>query len=80
MTAGTSPANTDLRRYTGLSQHLYRMNPNVLTKATQKGIHGDDERISVEDYHNGIQTFVALITNADEALGKRMPNRSHQEL
>lgn len=78
--SATSPGNTDLRQYIQLSDHLYRINPNVVSKKTKDGLHGDDEQISVEDYHRVIQVFVALITNADEDLIERKPYHTHREL
>lgn len=80
ITAGSSPGNTDLRQYIHLSDHLYRMNPNVINRETKGGLHGDDERISVQDYHKVVQVFVALITNADENLGQTRPNHFHRDL
>jgi len=76
---GISPGNTDLRRYIHLSDHLYRINPNVVNRVTKDGLHGDDERISVQEYHDAVQVYVALITNADEALVKTKPDRFHRE-
>ncbi|XP_046439795.1 N-fatty-acyl-amino acid synthase/hydrolase PM20D1-like [Daphnia pulex] len=75
-----SPANTDLRRYVELSDHLYRITPTVLTPVTRGGIHGDDEQITVEHYHNFIRFYVALMLNADQPVGGHSASRHHREL
>ena len=75
-----SPANTDLRNYVNLSDKLYRISPTVVTPITRAGLHGVEERTTVEEYHNVIQVFVKVITNADEAIISRKPNRFHREL
>ena len=56
------------------------MNPIVVNRKTKDGLHGDDERISVEEYHNVIQVYVALIVNADQDLGKKDQHHLHRDL
>ncbi|KZS05783.1 putative Carboxypeptidase PM20D1 [Daphnia magna] len=75
-----SPANTDLRRYVELSDHLYRITPTVLTPVTRGGIHGDDEQITIEHYHNFIRFYVALMLNADQPEAGHLTVRHHREL
>ncbi|KAI9556469.1 hypothetical protein GHT06_016257 [Daphnia sinensis] len=75
-----SPANTDLRRYVELSDHLYRITPTVLTPVTRGGIHGDDEQITIEHYHNFIRFYVALMLNADRPETGHSTVRHHREL
>jgi carboxypeptidase PM20D1 len=75
-----SPANTDLRRYVELSDHLYRITPTVLTPVTRGGIHGDDEQITVEHYYNFIRFYVALMLNADQPVSGHSASRHHREL
>jgi len=60
-----SPAYTDLQQYQNLSEHLYRLTPNLITPKSQKGLHGDDEEITVEQYHKLVDVYLRIITNAD---------------
>lgn len=80
MNIACSPGNTDLRRYVELSDHLYRINPTILTPVTKDGIHGDDERISIDHYHDFIQFYVALMLNAETALDSSTSSHQRQEL
>ena len=68
-----SPANTDLRHYVSLTANMYRLNPTVLTPLTRQTIHGDDERISVDDYHRFVQFYVYLLMDADEVGADGVP-------
>lgn len=76
----TSPANTDLRRYVGLSDNLYRICPSVLTPLTREGIHGDDERIAVNHYHDLVQFYVRFMVNADNESVKQRHSNHHSDL
>lgn len=37
-----------------------------MTPVTQKGMHGNDEQITISEYHDVIQVYVRLIANADQ--------------
>ncbi len=66
----TSPslviAATDSRYFHDISEHVYRFTPNYITPENLKCFHGIDERISVEEYQNGIRFYRRVILNSDE--------------
>jgi len=65
----TSPAvmvaNTDTRWYLDLSTHVYRFNPLLMRPDQLKMFHGDNEMISVENYHNCVRFYYRLMKNAE---------------
>ena len=66
-----------MQQYQNLSKHLYRLTPNVITPVTQKGLHGDDEHITVEQYHKLVGVYLRIITNADNVIGNDQNLATH---
>jgi carboxypeptidase PM20D1 len=60
------PAATDSRHYYPICSNVYRFMPLQLTKEALTGIHGIDERISVESLEKMVQFFGALIKAFDQ--------------
>jgi carboxypeptidase PM20D1 len=54
-------ATTDSRHYRELSANIFRFNPHILTPPEMSGVHGHDERISIENLHNGLQFYIKLM-------------------
>lgn len=59
------PAATDSRYYYAVCKNVYRFMPLYISKDAMKGIHGIDERISVEALEKMVQFFGALIRAYD---------------
>ncbi len=55
---------TDSRHYAALAENVFRFIPSRIKKSDVQRIHGTNERISVENYAEIIQFFVALIQNS----------------
>lgn len=55
---------TDSRHYQELSENIYRFLPVRLTKEDLTRIHGKNERISVEGYHQVIRFYRQLVLNS----------------
>jgi carboxypeptidase PM20D1 len=53
-------ATTDSRHYHGLSGGIFRFSPLRLSTADMSGVHGHDERISLENYLRCIRFYAAL--------------------
>ncbi|XP_037090200.1 N-fatty-acyl-amino acid synthase/hydrolase PM20D1-like [Pollicipes pollicipes] len=67
-------ANTDTRHYLHLTDNVYRFNPIVLRPDQLGMFHGNDERISVENYHNCIRFYYRLMKNMEsDAVVAQMP-------
>ena len=75
MTApGVMIANTDTRHYLDLTDHVYRFNPIVMRPDQLGMYHGDNEMISVENYHNCVRFYYRLMKNAEsDAVVALMP-------
>jgi len=56
-------AATDSRHYQQLTERTYRFMPLRLAKADLSRIHGENERIFIEDYHAAIQFYRQLLMN-----------------
>lgn len=56
---------TDSRYYSGISASVFRFSPIVLTKDDLKGIHGIDEKISVDNMNRAVGFYARLIRNMD---------------
>lgn len=52
---------TDSRHFTKISKNVYRFSPMVLTKEDRSGIHGINEKISVENYLKSVQFYKRLL-------------------
>lgn len=59
------PGTTDSRYYADESDYVYRFVPYQLTPDDQSRIHGQNERISVEDYETVVRFYMQLIQNAE---------------
>jgi carboxypeptidase PM20D1 len=57
---------TDARHYTALSGNVYRFLPAQITARELSGMHGTDERVSVESYLAGVRFYRQLLLGADE--------------
>lgn len=58
---------TDARHFAGVSENIYRFTPWRLTEADIPRVHGRDERLSVDNYAEGIQFYATLIREATGA-------------
>ena len=66
----TSPslviAATDARYYYKISPNVYRFMPNYINPENLACFHGIDERVSVEEFENGIRFYRQLILNGSD--------------
>ncbi|EPQ19616.1 Putative carboxypeptidase PM20D1 [Myotis brandtii] len=62
---GICIAQTDSRHYTNLTTGIYRFNPLYLQPQDFRGIHGINERISVQAYETQVKFIFEFIQNAD---------------
>ena len=56
---------TDAHYFRDLGIHAYGFVPRWHRAGEARGIHGPDERVSVENLERGIQTLIAIITELD---------------
>lgn len=54
---------TDCRHFSGLSQNIYRFQPQVMTGDDLAGIHGTNEHVSIEGFARSIDFYQRLIQN-----------------
>ena len=52
---------TDSRHFTKISKNVYRFSPMILSKEDRTGIHGINERISVENYNHCVEFYKRLM-------------------
>lgn len=52
---------TDSRHFTKIAKNVYRFSPMVLTKEDRAGIHGINERISIDNYNRSVEFYKRLI-------------------
>lgn len=57
-------AATDSRQYADVANDVYRFTPVCIARDDIGRIHGNNERISVENYHDAIRFYKRLIENA----------------
>lgn len=62
---GICIGNTDSRHYTNLTTGIYRFNPVYLQPQGSYGIHGRNEKISVQAYESQVKFIFEFIQNAD---------------
>ena len=55
---------TDAKHYTGVSPDIYRFLPVPINPESLKTVHGLNERILIEDYHNSIRFYQQLLINS----------------
>ena len=59
---------TDAHYFRDLGIHAYGFVPRWHRAGEARGIHGPDERVSVENLERGVQTLIAIITELDRHL------------
>jgi len=57
-------AATDARNYSTVAKDVYRFTPVSIRRDDISRIHGNNERISIENYHNAIRFYKRLIENS----------------
>ncbi|GAB1285409.1 N-fatty-acyl-amino acid synthase/hydrolase PM20D1 [Apodemus speciosus] len=62
---GICIGNTDTRHYVSITNGMYRFNPVYLQPQDFRGIHGINEKISVQNYQNQVKFIFEFIQNAD---------------
>jgi len=62
---GLLTGNTDTKHFLELSPNIYRFSPTFMYPQDRHRFHGDNERISVENYGQAINYYSHLMTNAD---------------
>jgi carboxypeptidase PM20D1 len=55
---------TDARHFEDLTEHVYRFMPFLLSRDDLKGIHGTNERLSVEAFVQAVNFYIRLVRNA----------------
>uniref|UniRef100_A0A1V1G1G3 Putative carboxypeptidase 7 n=1 Tax=Reticulitermes speratus TaxID=60591 RepID=A0A1V1G1G3_9NEOP len=58
-------ANTDTRWYLSFTKNLYRFLPTVIMPEDVSRYHGNNERISIQHYHEAVNFYYRIIKNAD---------------
>ena len=54
-------AASDSRHYGKIAENAYRFNPFILTPEDFSGFHGTNEKISVENFANGVRAYIQII-------------------
>ncbi len=57
---------TDSRHYYPLSQDVYRFTPFHLNESNLNSFHGNNERITVEDFENAVRFYVRIMENCSK--------------
>lgn len=57
-------AATDARHYEEVSDNIYRFTPIVIDRSDLKGIHGNNEHISVDNFENALRFYKQLLINS----------------
>ena len=52
---------SDARRYSGISDKVYRFSAMDLTSEERKTIHGNDEHIRIETIHRAVEFFIRVL-------------------
>jgi carboxypeptidase PM20D1 len=58
-------ANTDTYWYLGFTENIFRFFPTILDSEDTLRFHGDNERISIDIYHQSVNFYYRIIHNAD---------------
>jgi len=58
-------ANTDTRWYLSFTKNLYRFLPTVVMPEDVSRYHGNNERISIQHYHQAVNFYYRIMKNAD---------------
>ena len=54
-------ANSDSRKFTGISDFVYRFSPIKLGRSDMNAIHGVNESISCENFNKAVEFYINLI-------------------
>lgn len=64
---GVLIATTDTRWYLSMTKAVYRFSPSVLTENDMSRFHGNNERISVDNYMKTVNFYHHIMLNSDES-------------
>lgn len=74
---GVMIGNTDTVHYIQFAKNIYRFSPTFMFPEDMKRFHGNNERISVQNYEQVINFYYHLLVNADE--GTLPPFHKHND-
>lgn len=63
VTPGLMIAGSDTRHYGKVADNAFRFNPIIMTPEDLTGFHGTNEKISVDNYLQGVRSYVRIIDN-----------------
>jgi len=63
VTPGLMIAGSDTRHYGKVDDNAFRFNPIIMTPEDLTGFHGTNEKISVDNYLQGIRSYVRILDN-----------------
>lgn len=63
VTPGLMIAGSDTRHYGKVADNAFRFNPIIVTPEDLTGFHGSNEKISIDNYLQGIRSYVQIIRN-----------------
>ncbi|CAG0884080.1 unnamed protein product [Cyprideis torosa] len=72
----TLVGNTDTKWYLNLTDTVYRFAPSYFMKDDPKRFHGDNERISVKNFHEAVDFYFRLLLNIQVSESWRRKARS----
>eukprot|EP00118_Oscarella_pearsei_P010408 m.63835 g.63835 ORF g.63835 m.63835 type:complete len:510 (+) comp35194_c0_seq3:76-1605(+) len=75
-----SLANLDGRHFLALTHDVYRFSPTIQYPEDMPQVHGNDERISIENYKSAVQFYYRLMLNSDKRYVKTTSKKSSVEL
>lgn len=75
--SGVMIGNTDTVHYIRFTKNIYRFSPTFMFPEDLKRLHGNNERISVQNYEQVINFYYHLLVNADE--GTLPPFHKHND-
>jgi len=75
MLIGLMVGTTDSKHFLDLSANIYRFSPTFMYPEDIRRFHGDNERISIENYGQAINYYNHLMTNADR---ESLPAADHE--
>jgi len=76
---GVFIANTDTRWYLNFTSSLYRFIPVVITPDDLTRYHGNNERISINHYHQAVNFYYRVMRNADLMIQQVPPTTPHSQ-
>lgn len=60
---GLMIAGSDSKHYGQVADNAYRFNPFILTPQDLTGFHGTNEKISVQNFAQGVRGYIQVIRN-----------------